>query len=418
MNTTLLEHLLALSRKMAETRDIDELLNLAIREVLDIVGGEFGYLVLLGPGPENELQFRVRCGDLSHDTNGHDKTDVSYTIFNDVIRSGEPRIIDDALSDSRYQEGLSVINLQIRSVMCVPLIARGKILGAIYVENRKVTAAFHESDLEPFIFFANQAAVSIENALLINNLETLVAERTAEVESSWREAVEANRLRTTLFSQLAHDMRTPASAVKLSLSMLNNPKYSQLSEQQAEWVERAIQANNHMTHLVQNVFDLSKLELGTLELSREDVDLAEFLESVYDIGAALPWEDTVQFTYQLPANLPPANIDPMRIQQVLLNLIGNALKFTESGQVTLYATVIGSSRVRIGVRDTGEGIPDEQKDHVFDRFQQFDADSNRRLQGAGLGLAICRDLVEKHDGRIFMTSVLGEGSDFAFTLPL
>jgi signal transduction histidine kinase len=413
MNTTLLERIIEISRKMAETRNIDQLLNMAMQEVIEIVGAESGYLVLVGPN--GELQFRVRYEKRKDDILEH-VDELSHTIFDDVIKSGKPRIIVDALSDSRYEDSISVINLQIRSVMCVPLIARGNTLGAIYVENRKITAAFQRDDLEPFTFFANQAAVSIENTMLINNLEALVAERTSEVEHSWREAVEANKLRTTLLGQLTHDMRTPVSVVKLSLSNLSNPRGGELNEQQSEWVNRATHANNHMSSLIQNVFDLSKLELGTMELACEQVSLKLFLERVFQIGMALPWADSVQFICDLPDTLPDVLIDPIRIQQVLLNLLGNALKFTTTGQVTIHATS-ESDNVHIGVRDTGEGISEDCLERVFDRFQQFDTDPNRRRQGAGLGLAICRELVENHGGHIWVASTLGQGSDFIFTLP-
>jgi signal transduction histidine kinase len=415
MNTTLLARMLEISRQMAETRDIDQLLQLAMNEVSSIMGAEFGYLVLIDAG--GELQFRVRTGEIREDM-GEEGDELSLTIFNDVIKIGEPIIVRDALSDNDYSSRSSVVNLRLRSVMCVPLISRGNILGALYLENRKIRAAFSEEDLEPFTFFANQAAVSIENALLINNLENLVAERTAQVEHSWREAVEANKMRTTLLGQLAHDMRSPVSVVKLSLSMVTSEKLGAVNETQADWLGRATLSINHMDNLIQNIFDLSKMEMGRLEIVREQLNIREFLKRVYDIGLALPWAENVEFECELPNNLPEIEIDPVRIQQVLLNLIGNALKFTVQGEVILHADVYEAGEICIGVRDTGEGIPDDLCERVFDRFQQFDQDSNRRRQGGGLGLAICRELVEKHDGRIWVTSTHGKGSDFIFSLPI
>ncbi len=410
MNTQLLERILEISCQMAETHDIDELLQFAMEEVIELVGASFGYLVLLGPN--DELQFRVRYG---LETDGDN---LSHTIFNEVIKSGEPLLVNNAMMDERYAAVSSVAYLQIRSVMCVPLIARGAVTGGIYVENRTVAGAFRNGDLPPLVFFANQAAVSIENAMLINDLEARVAARTAEVERGWHDAIEANKLRTTFLGQLAHDMRTPISVVKMALGSLTNPKVGPLNEKQSQWIERADHSIDHLNYLIQNVFDLTRLELGTVQLHLEQVNLSEFLARVFDIGSALRWLEGVEFRSDVPTNLPTLQLDPIRIQQVLLNLIGNAVKFTANGSVTLHARVTQANAVEIGVCDTGEGIPADKLALVFERFQQFDENHVRRQQGAGLGLAICRDLVEKHGGRIWVTSELGQGSDFVFALPL
>ena len=204
MNEALLTQILELSRQLAETHDIDQLLSLAMEQTLDIVGAELCYLVLRHDN--GELEFRAKS-TATETPEEHD--DLSRSIFDQVVESGEPIVIMDALNDERYHNKSSVIMLQIRSVMCVPLNSRGKTLGAIYVENRKVRGAFRKEDLQPLVFFANQAAVSIENAMIIASLEERVAARTAELESSWQEAVEANKMRTTLIGQIAHDMRNP-----------------------------------------------------------------------------------------------------------------------------------------------------------------------------------------------------------------
>ena len=171
-----------------------------------------------------------------------------------------------------------------------------------------------------------------------------------------------------------------------------------------------------MDNLIHNMFDLSKVELGALEIHREPVALKPFLERVYEIGMALPWRSNVAFEVDLPDDLPEATIDPARIQQVLMNLITNALKYTHQGTVTLHAHQPASDLVEIGVRDTGEGIPEEAHAMIFERFRQFDDHHNRRMKGAGLGLAICRDLIDQHGGQIMVSSTVGQGSNFVFRL--
>lgn len=412
MNNILLRRILEISRAMAQTHDLDTLLQLAMEETLAIVNAEMGYLLILNNS--GQVEFKIRAGN--HPAPSNDSDTLSRSILNDVIKTQTPHVITDALSDERYLASSSVQHLQIRSVMCVPLISHGDTLGAIYVENRTITGAFRQDDLEPFIFFANQASASIENAMMITDLEIRVAERTAQLEHSWKEAIEANKIRTTLLGQLAHDMRSPATVINLSLQMLKNPSVSPLNEKQHTWVSRSSMALEQMINLIQNIFELSKYELQSLDIHKEPVDLNDFLMRMTEIAAGLPWEGTVQFRHELPNNLPTIEIDPVRIQQVVMNLISNALKFTSKGEVVLYASMSESSSVQIGVRDTGLGMPADVHAKVFERFQQFDMDMARQSKGAGLGLAICKELVEKHGGRIWVESTPGVGSDFCFQL--
>lgn len=411
MNEVLLRRILDISREMALTRDLDALLQFAMEETLAIVNAEIGYLLVISAG--GQLDFKIRAGN---QISPEDET-LSHSILEDVMKSGDPIVITDALSDQRYGASSSVQNLQIRSVMCVPLIAQGNVLGAIYVENRTLSGAFRQEDLDPLIFFANQTSVSIENAMIIANLETRVAERTAQLEQSWQEAIEANKMRTTLLGQLAHDMRTPATVINLSLQMIKNPRVGVLNEKQGELVTRSAMALEQMNNLIQNVFDLSKYELQSLEIHMEEVNLSEFLGRMYDIGAGLPWSEAVTFAKEIPEDLPSAEIDPVRIQQVIMNLISNALKFTPQGEVVLYATIDGSDYVSIGVRDTGIGIPPDMHDKIFERFQQVKLEDALIAKGAGLGLAICRELVEKHGGHIRVDSTPAIGSNFVFMIP-
>jgi signal transduction histidine kinase len=414
MNNDLLKLMLTVSREMAMTHDLDLLLSLALEQTLEIIGAQLCYLILLKE--DGTLDFRVRTR-LPHSLADSGQDELSHTIFHEVVRIGAPVVITDALSDPVYASRSSIVDLQVRSVMCVPLIAQRQPMGAIYVENRSIRGAFRQEDLEPLIFFANQAAACIENARLIATLEERVAVRTRALESAWHDAVDANRMRTTLLGQLAHDMRTPATVIRLALENLHNPRVGPLTEMQQRWVGRAASASDQLGSLITNIFDLTRVELNTLEVNAQPVPLLPFLTRVYDIGLGLPWQPGVVFRASLPPDLPVISMDEVRIQQVLMNLIGNALKFTAAGEVVLYAAA-HTDHVQIGVRDTGEGISPESQPLLFDRFRQFDTDQARRSGGAGLGLAICRELVERHGGHIRVTSVPGSGADFVFTLPL
>ncbi len=176
LNQPMLEKLLDISRKLSENRILDPLLDYAIKVALDLFGAEYGYLVLLNP--DGSLNFRVRT-DKDGRQLDEPEAQISRTIFEKVIRDREPLVIADAIVDPEFQTAHSVRSLQLRSVMCVPLIARGKTLGAIYIENRTEKGLFQQQDLLPLEYFAAQAAISIENAMLNADLEARVAERTA-----------------------------------------------------------------------------------------------------------------------------------------------------------------------------------------------------------------------------------------------
>lgn len=184
MDQKVLAQLLEISREMAENRDLDPLLHYAIQVALELCDGEFGYLVLIDE--DGSLEFRVK-----QDRQGTElekpATQISHTIFKEVISQGKATIIADASFDPNYRDAESVMALRLRSVMCVPLISRGTPLGAIYIENRSHRGLFTKEDLQPMEYFAAQAAVSIENALLNTKLEARVAQRTAELKNVVRE---------------------------------------------------------------------------------------------------------------------------------------------------------------------------------------------------------------------------------------
>jgi signal transduction histidine kinase len=423
MDRAFLLQLLEISRRMSETRELNPLLQYTMRQALDVMNGERGYLVLTND--ENALDFRVKV-----DRDGceleHPEAQISNSILNKVVRTGQPLLINDAILDPSFKASDSVRSLQLRSVLCAPLMMGGTVRGAIYIENRSGGNIFEDKQIEPMSFFAAQAAVAIENAVLNEDLESQVAARTVELEAAnqqleqaWSEAVEANRLQTLLLGNVAHDLRSPIGTATTILRSINEGTYGNLESAQADWLKRAVTALNHAVNLVDDIFDLTRAEAGKLDIYKDAIDLTRFLNEVFAIAQGMPWAQAVTLVDEVPQDLPKVMVDPTRIRQVLINLLTNAQKFTKKGNVTLYAKLQPNEQcVLIGVRDTGAGIPDDFKARMFQRFQQGSNDVEQRRRGTGLGLAISRELVERHGGHIGVTSREGQGADVFFTLPV
>ena len=200
--------------------------------------------------------------------------------------------------------------------------------------------------------------------------------------------------RTLLLSGVSHDLRTPLSIASGWLMLLQSNPKDPLTPQQREWVSNTVDAVHNTTELINDLFDLSKLEVGGLAVYPEETDLTDFLRGVYEVAQAMSWAEGVSFKLDLGDDLPTMWFDPLRIRQVINNLLSNANKFTSRGSVTLHAHYLEEDdEVLIGVADTGEGIPADKLETLFNRFEQVeDENLERRRRGTGLGLNICRSL--------------------------
>lgn len=418
INHDFFTRLLAISQQMAATRDVETLLHYAISSALELLNAEAGYLILISESGEREFKVRLR-----HDGAVPDER-PSETVLKQVTLSLQPLLVNDALTDPRLSVSDSVHALGLRSIMCAPLLVQGRLIGVIYLENRRDANVFQQKELEPLMMFVNQAAVSIENALINDQLEVRVERRTQELqqvvqqlERSWLAAVEANRIRTTILAAVAHDIRSPIGLAISALQTIREGSFGEVNPRQTVWLDRVLESLDHAITLTSDVFDLSKAELTALQLNLESVDMHRFMVHLSQLGEGIEWAPAVTFEPQIARDLPPLVIDPTRIQQVVFNLLSNAQRFTQHGTVQLY-TELNEDHLLIGVRDSGVGIDRQERDKIFERFHQADQDNESRFRGTGLGLAICRELVMLHHGNIWVESEPGQYSDFKFTLPL
>ncbi|MFV9503047.1 MAG: response regulator [Oscillochloridaceae bacterium umkhey_bin13] len=255
-------------------------------------------------------------------------------------------------------------------------------------------------------------------------LERRVAERTAQLEQALTDAhaaravaEEASEMKSRFLANMSHELRTPLNAIINFSYMLAQGLHGPVNERQHAYLGRVKASGEHLLSLINDILDLAKIEAGRLELFTEPVTLTPLIESAMATVTGLTREKPIELRLELPEALPTLVADPVRLRQVLLNLLSNAAKFTEAGMITVAAHT-SPNEVTITVRDTGIGIPADQLDLIFDEFRQVEGGSNRSYEGTGLGLAICRRLVMMHGGRIWASSTPGQGSSFCFSLPI
>jgi signal transduction histidine kinase len=216
---------------------------------------------------------------------------------------------------------------------------------------------------------------------------------------------------------MSHELRTPLNAILGYAELILDNIYGEPSDKVRTVIERVHANGKHLLGLINDVLDLSKIEAGELALSISDYSMAELVNTVTQATESLAAEKGLVLAADVPEGLPVGRGDERRIAQVLLNLVGNAIKFTDSGRVEIRVAAENGA-FEVAVADSGPGIAPEDQERIFGEFQQVDSSSTREKGGTGLGLSIARRIVEMHGGRIWVESALGSGATFRFTLPV
>jgi len=232
------------------------------------------------------------------------------------------------------------------------------------------------------------------------------------------EARQANEFKTRFITNLSHELRTPLSAIINFSFILSKNRYGNVTEEQRDYLNRIQDAGELLLEIVNDLLDLAKIEAGQMELFIEPVDLAAIGRSVLNTISGLLQDKPVQLKTDIAPNLPPVNADSTRIRQILLNLLGNAAKYTDAGSITLKMAADAGGFIRISVIDTGIGIKPEDFERIFEEFQQTDDAFALRKVGTGLGLPISRKFTELHGGKLWVESRHGQGATFHLTLPV
>ncbi|MGH7848488.1 MAG: GAF domain-containing protein, partial [Candidatus Binatia bacterium] len=322
-----------------------------------------------------------------------------------VLRS--PVQIPDALNDPEYSlerlwTGLAQFGH--RSILAVPLLREQQIIGGLVVL-RNESGSFSQEVIQLLQTFAAQSVLAIQNARLFR-----------EIEDKSRELEVANRHKSAFLANMSHELRTPLNAIIGFSQVLLDPWMKVGEDERVQFLTDIFNSGKHLLNLINEILDLSKIEAGKMELQMEPASLQAILDAVCSTVRPLAAEKTINLDVE-SSSIPILYMDSARIKQILLNLVGNAVKFTpRDGQVWV-RTSHDNGFVRIEVGDTGPGIAAEDHERIFLEFQQAGSDVGKP-EGTGLGLALAKKFVEMHGGRIWVESELGKGSRFFFTLPV
>ncbi len=292
-----------------------------------------------------------------------------------------------------------------RALLAVPLLREDRLIGGLVVR-RRVAGQFPVRVVNLLQTFAAQSVLAIHNARLFR-----------EIEEKGRELEIADKHKSEFLANMSHELRTPLNAILGYTELILDKIYGDVPEKIEEVLERLEKNGRHLLSLINDVLDLSKIEAGQLTLSLGDYSMGALVQTISTSVEALAAEKNLGISVKVPPYLTIGLGDEQRIAQVLLNLIGNAIKFTEEGEVGVEVVVANQSFL-VSVSDSGLGLSETDQEQVFNEFQQVDGSSTKEKGGTGLGLSIAKRIIEMHGGRIWVESTFGKGSTFWFTLPV
>lgn len=407
--TSELSCLFELSKTIAASTDLDNMIWAVVRKVVEVLEpADAAYLYLEDPD-HHRLILRAWHGDLPAGLDPY-YLEVASLAFHSRrpvhCASTEASLGLEKASPAPLpqREAPNSSALEAGVLTCAPLLTQSRALGALLLRCSSPIAGHNPPDLALVQALADQAAVAIERAQLAREAEQAAALR------------EADRLKSLFISTITHELQSPLGFIKGYATTLLRPHADFDEKTRREFLEIINEESDSLSALIDDLLDVSRIEAGALAIEKQPVPLAKLMRrSVERVRAKLDRHDLI---LRLPARLPPVEADPQRLEQVLRNLLDNAVKYSpEGGTVTLSAWAQEGSVV-VSVADQGIGILSEEQGRVFERFYRATGAASASRRGVGLGLSICRGIVEAHGGRIWLESQLGRGTTVYFSIPV
>jgi signal transduction histidine kinase/serine phosphatase RsbU (regulator of sigma subunit) len=414
------------SQTIAGEIDERQLLETLMKIVLENAGAQWGVLILAkeedeqvigAAGTMDEIMVPQEPIFLSQLSDSSYPFSLPKTLIYYVTRTRENIVLHDATQKGQFTQDPHIVEHQVKSVLCVPLLKQKEVKGILYLENNLATDTFTPERVEVLNLLSSQIAISIENAQFYQK----IAQQNKELAQQNKQLEDMDKLKDEFLANTSHELRTPLNGIIGIAESLLDGAAGTLSENARKNLLMVAQSGHRLTNLVNDILDFSKLKHKDIELQLKPVSMREIAEIILMLSNPLKGKKDLQLVNTIAPDFPPARADENRVQQILYNIVGNAIKFTENGSIEISAKKQEQGKLEelvITVSDTGIGISKEKLGQIFEGFEQADGGAAREYGGTGLGLAVTKQLVELHHGRIWVESEVGVGSRFIFTLPI
>ncbi len=394
------------SQAVNSTLDLQTVLSTIVAKAVQLSGTEAGAIYVFDD-LQREFHLRATYGMdqelidvLTQRRIGMDDPNVAQ-----ALAQPEPIQVADLREEAPSDLNEITLRAGYRARLVAPLLRGDDVVGLLVVR-RRTPGAFPQNTVDLIKTFAAQSALAIQNARLFH-----------EIEDKGRQLEVASKHKSQFLANMSHELRTPLNAILGYTELILDNIYGEAPEKMRSVLERVQTNGKHLLGLINDVLDMSKIEAGQVTLSLSHYSLEELINGVYVAVEPLAAQKKLTLRTSIPPGLPVGHGDERRLAQVLLNLVGNAIKFTEAGEVAIEASHSDGS-FRVAVRDSGPGIAAADQAKIFEEFQQVDNTPTRQKGGTGLGLAISKRIVEMHGGRILVDSELGKGSTFTISIPV
>lgn len=355
---------------------------------------------------ENGEDLILRAADGVNQEYLNTRMEINGTVSGQVLKSGKLVYIHDTTSKPDFIFFDDVV----RSLLVVPLIIRDRVIGTLSVDSDQ-TKAFSDLDVQLMTIAAAQVSVAIANARLFEEVEA----RADELKVAYDVLKESDQLKDELVQNVSHELRTPLTFVKGYVDLLLDGEMGLMNDEQQDALTIIADKTNDITRIIDDIITLQKINSGNLKL--EKTEMAAFLETAVAGHKMIASKKGLTIDFALPSQKGVVIIDRGRINQVLDNLIGNAMKFSPNGGTITVTMKQDDNSVTVAVKDEGIGISPEKHKKIFERFYQIDGSASRRFGGTGIGLAIVKRIIDAHNGKIWVESEEQRGSAFTFQLP-
>ncbi len=411
----------SISKALASQLDPDDLIQMVGDQLKNLFKANIVYLALLNQKTKI-IYFPYQYGD------DMPPLKLGDGLTSKIILNGEPLLINKDLQELRMQMGVKQIGVPAASYLGVPIPVGDENIGVLSVQSTEHENQFNENDLRLLSTIASSVGVALNNATLFED----VKQAKMEAEAASKAAEKANEAKSAFLSTVSHELRTPLTSVlgfaKIIRKRLDekifpivnhtDAKTEKTVAQISENLQVVISEGERLTHLINDVLDLAKIEAGKMEWNQENVSLPEVAERAIAATTSLFDQKSLKLIKEIDPDLPEITGDKDKLIQVMINLISNSVKFTNKGSVTC-KVFCKKNELVVSIADTGIGIAPEDFSAVFEQFKQVGGDTlTDKPKGTGLGLPICKEIVEHHGGRIWLESQPGKGSTFSFAIPL